>query len=102
MSGMTKVRFIGRLHSRRDLRGPMPSHRVSSHRADQPAGGSAYSLSPFGGDPGSLDRTLSYARKNTNQIRPRINIASPVETASMASTDGPGSAWRASVGVSMI
>ena len=41
-------------------------------------------------------------RKNANQTRPRISIASPVETVRRASTDGPGSAWRASVGVSTI
>ena len=33
---------------------------------------------------------------------PRIRIASPVDTVSSASTEGPGSAWRASVGVSTI
>jgi hypothetical protein len=41
-------------------------------------------------------------RKNTNQITPRIRIASPVEIVSRESTDGPGSPWRASVGVSTI
>lgn len=41
-------------------------------------------------------------RKNTNQITPSIRIASPVEIARRESTDGPGSAWRASVGVSTI
>lgn len=41
-------------------------------------------------------------RKNTNQITPRIRIASPVEIARRESTDGPGSPWRASVGVSTI
>ena len=40
--------------------------------------------------------------KNANQTRPRIKSASPVEMAIIASTDGPGSPWRASVGVSMI
>jgi hypothetical protein len=29
-------------------------------------------------------------------------MASPVETVSSANTEGPGSAWRASVGVSTI
>src|SRR5215475_15196304 len=41
-------------------------------------------------------------RKKTNQITPRIRMASPVDAVSNASTDGPGSAWRASVGVSTI
>jgi len=41
-------------------------------------------------------------RKNTNQMTPRIRIARPVETASSAATEGPGSPWRASVGVSTI
>lgn len=44
----------------------------------------------------------SQVRKNANQITPRIKTARPVETTSRASTDGPGSACRASVGVSMI
>jgi len=43
-----------------------------------------------------------YVRKNTNQTTPRIKTARPVETANNASTDGPGSACRASVGVSTI
>ncbi|MHC2808170.1 hypothetical protein ACVMII_007916 [Bradyrhizobium diazoefficiens] len=41
-------------------------------------------------------------RKNTNQMTARIRIASPVEMASSAATDGPGSPWRASVAVSTI
>src|SRR5262249_35860487 len=41
-------------------------------------------------------------RKNTNQITPRIRIASPVETVSSAATEGPSSPWRASVGVSTV
>jgi hypothetical protein len=44
----------------------------------------------------------SQVRKNANQITPRIKTARPVETTSRASTDGPGSACRASVGVSTI
>src|SRR6266545_1321194 len=36
-------------------------------------------------------------RKNTNQTTLRISTASPVETVRRASTEGPGSAWRASV-----
>jgi hypothetical protein len=38
-------------------------------------------------------------RKNTNQTTLRISTASPVETVRRASTEGPGSAWRASVAV---
>lgn len=45
---------------------------------------------------------ISQVRKNTNQATPRINTASPVEMLKRASTEGPGSAWRASVGVSII
>jgi hypothetical protein len=41
-------------------------------------------------------------RKNTNQMIPRIRTASPVEAASSAATEGPGSAWRASFAVSTI
>jgi hypothetical protein len=41
-------------------------------------------------------------RKNANQRPPRINTARQVLIASSASTDGPGSACRASVGVSII
>jgi hypothetical protein len=41
-------------------------------------------------------------RKNTNQSTPRIRTANPVEASKRASMDGPGSACRASVGVSMI
>jgi hypothetical protein len=41
-------------------------------------------------------------RKNANQTLPRINTARPVLIVNSNSTDGPGSAWRASVGVSMI
>ena len=44
----------------------------------------------------------SQVRKNTNQSTPRINTARPVEIARRASTDGPGSACRAWVGVSTI
>jgi hypothetical protein len=40
--------------------------------------------------------------KNANQMTPRINTARPVLISSSASTDGPDSAWRASLGVSMI
>ena len=46
--------------------------------------------------------SLSQTRKNTNQTTPRIKTARPVETSRRASTDGPGSACRASVGVSTI
>jgi hypothetical protein len=42
------------------------------------------------------------AWKNAYQTPPRINTARQVLIISSASTDGPGSAWRASVGVSMI
>jgi hypothetical protein len=41
-------------------------------------------------------------RKNANQRPPKINTARQVLIASSASTDGPGSACRASVGVSII
>jgi hypothetical protein len=41
-------------------------------------------------------------RKKTNHTIPRINMANPVEAESSASTDGPGSPCRASVGVSTI
>src|SRR4051812_32885570 len=44
----------------------------------------------------------AYVRKNTNQSTPRIRTASPVDTVKSASTEGPGSAWRASVAVSTI
>src|SRR5262249_4694966 len=47
-------------------------------------------------------KELSYVRKNTNQITPRMSIAKPVEAVSRATTDGPGSACRASVVVSTI
>lgn len=43
---------------------------------------------------------IRQARKNTNQMMPRIRTASPVEAVRSASTDGPGSPWRASVDVS--
>ena len=45
---------------------------------------------------------LAQVRKNTNQSTPRINTARPVETVNSASTDGPVSACRTSVGVSTI
>jgi hypothetical protein len=51
--------------------------------------------------PGAVD-TRSQVRKNTNQRTPRIRTARPVEMATNASIDGPGSACRASVGVSTI
>src|SRR4051812_49211599 len=51
-------------------------------------------VSPISAPPGQ--------RKNTNQTMPRIKTASPVDTVNSASTDGPGSAPRASVGVSTI
>ena len=41
-------------------------------------------------------------RKNTNQTMPRIRTARAIETVRSARTEGPGSAWRASVGVSTI
>jgi hypothetical protein len=41
-------------------------------------------------------------RKNANQTPPRTNTARQVLIVSSARIDGPGSAWRASVGVSMI
>src|ERR1700744_6461487 len=47
-------------------------------------------------------RRMSYVRKNTNQTTARIRIASPVDADNNASTEGPGSACRASVGVSTI
>jgi hypothetical protein len=47
-------------------------------------------------------QTCRQVRKNTNQMTARIRIASPVEMASSAATDGPGSPWRASVAVSTI
>src|SRR5438874_2002343 len=53
------------------------------------------------GKPGGSCSTFQ-VRKNTNQIMARIRIASPVETVSNANTEGPGSPWRASVGVSTI
>lgn len=40
--------------------------------------------------------------KNTNQTTPRISTARPVLIANSARTDGPGSAWRASVAFSTI
>jgi len=48
------------------------------------------------------DADTAQVWKNTSQTTPRINTASPVETVRRTSTDGPGSAWRASVGVSTI
>src|SRR5438874_11180893 len=53
------------------------------------------------GKPGGSCSTFQ-VRKNTNRIMARIRIASPVETVSNANTEGPGSPWRASVGVSTI
>jgi hypothetical protein len=47
-------------------------------------------------------KSAPQVRKNTNQSTPRIRTANPVEASKRASTDGPGSACRASVGVSMI
>jgi hypothetical protein len=41
-------------------------------------------------------------RKNTYQTQPRISTARQVLIIRSISTDGPGSAWRASFGVSMI
>jgi len=43
-----------------------------------------------------------YVRKNTNQTIASTNTAATVEMVSSASTEGPGSACRASVGVSTI
>jgi hypothetical protein len=40
--------------------------------------------------------------RNANQMTANINTATPVLIASSASTEGPVSAWRASLGVSMI
>jgi hypothetical protein len=45
---------------------------------------------------------ISHPRMNTNQMMPRMTMASPVLITSNASTDGPRSPWRASVGVSTI
>jgi hypothetical protein len=47
-------------------------------------------------------RLVNQVRKNANQTPPRINTARQILIVSIASTDGPDSAWRASVGVSMI
>lgn len=47
-------------------------------------------------------RSERHTRKRANQTIPRIKTASPIEAVSSARTEGPGSAWRASVGVSMI
>src|SRR4051794_25748231 len=44
--------------------------------------------------------SMHQVRKNTNQTMPSISTATPSETTNSANTDGPGSAWRASVGVS--
>jgi hypothetical protein len=44
----------------------------------------------------------SQVRKNAHQTPPRIKTARTVLTANTNSIDGPGSAWRASVGVSTI
>jgi len=48
-----------------------------------------------------LEARYPQVRKNANQISPRIRSANPVEIANIASTEGPSSPWRASVGVSM-
>jgi hypothetical protein len=48
------------------------------------------------------DQSIRYPRMKTNQIMPRITMASAVLITSNASTDGPRSPWRASVGVSII
>src|SRR3954469_25983858 len=45
---------------------------------------------------------LGQVRKNTNHSTPRMRTASPVDTVRSANIDGPGSAWRASVGVSTV
>jgi hypothetical protein len=49
-----------------------------------------------------LSNKVHQAWKNAYQTPPRINTARQVLIISSASTDGPGSAWRASVGVSII
>jgi hypothetical protein len=46
--------------------------------------------------------TFHQVRKNANQTPPRINTARQVLIVSSARIDGPGSAWRASFGVSII
>ena len=48
------------------------------------------------------DFAPAQVRKNANRMTPRISTASPVEAESNASTEGPGSACRASVEVSTI
>jgi hypothetical protein len=40
--------------------------------------------------------------KNANQMTPSIKTATPVLITTSATTEGPVSAWRASLGVSMI
>src|SRR3954463_14382375 len=54
------------------------------------------------GDDGGYAAPRPQVRKKTNQTTARIRIARPREMASSAATDGPGSACRASVGVSTI
>jgi hypothetical protein len=45
---------------------------------------------------------VDQVRKNANQTPPRITTARQVLMTKSTKTEGPGSAWRASVGVSMI
>jgi hypothetical protein len=68
--------------------------RRASCNVEQPSVRSARRFSPVHG------LSPSQVRKKANQTPPRISTARHVLTTN--STDGPGSAWRASVGVSII
>jgi hypothetical protein len=60
---------------------------------------------PAHSDPRTFERPKGnhiQVLKNANQMTANINTATPVLITSSASTEGPVSAWRASLGVSMI